>query len=266
MRPQAGFSPHISELGAGPTRVLALHCTLAFGGALGGVAKALGAGVTPSHGQSADWDAVSDFSDTVYAASLEAMARVDPKGGPIDIIGHSFGAATALRIAAKHPDRVRSLMLFEPVFFAVARTDDPDSLSAQETHAAPFFEAMQRGDMAEGARAFNRMWSGSGGWEKLPERAQQAMIRAIHVVPDTHDFLYEDTAGLLAPGLLEAVQAPAILMRGEHALPAIVSTNAGLARRLGNGSEVVLSGAGHMGPISHAAGVAAHIKGLLAKG
>lgn len=258
MTPQPGFTPHISTLGQGPRRALALHCTLAFGGAWAAITKIAGDHVTfvapdmPSHGRSPDWDEVSDFGETSYRASLAAM-----DDAPMDIIGHSFGGATALRIAVDHPDRVRSLTLFEPVLFAVARADAPHTLDAHDAAAAPFHEAIQAGDRAAAARAFNGMWSHGPEWDAVPERSRAAMTRAVHVVPDTVPFLYDDVCGLLAPGVLEGVTVPAAVLRGEHALPAIRAVTQGLARRLGNAEEVVIKGAGHMGPITHPAEVAA---------
>ncbi len=266
MSAQAGFVPHVITLGQGPRRVLALHCTLAFGGAWAGVAKLLGDEVTlvapdmPSHGRSADWDEVSDFSQTVFEASMGCL-----DDGPMDVIGHSFGAATALRMAAEHPDRIRSLTLVEPVFFVIAKRNAPETLKDHDTRAAPFYEAMATGDRTLAARTFNRMWSTSGTWDAMPERSRAAMIRAIHVVPDTHDFLYQDAFGLLEPGVLEAVEAPAVLVRGEHALPAIKAVNAGLARRLGNATEAVIDGAGHMAPISHPQPMADVIRTVMAR-
>ena len=265
MTAQAGFTPHITTLGQGARRVLALHCTLAFGGAWGGVSKVLGDQVTliapdmASHGRSADWDEVSDFGETTFAACLAAM-----DDAPMDIIGHSFGAAIALRIAAQHPDRVRSLTLFEPVLFSVARADAPASLDAHDAQTRPFNDAMQTDDRVAAARAFNGMWSSGPKWDSLSERSRAAMTRAIHVVPDTVDFLYEDSCGLLAEGVLDAVQVPTVLMRGAHALPAISAVTAGLTRRLGNASEVVIEGAGHMAPISHPVEVGTAISALLA--
>ena len=267
MRPQPGFEPSVTTLGSGARRVLALHCTMAHGGAWSGLAKHIGEAVTlvapdmPSHGTSADWDEVSDFSDTVYQASLGVM-----DAGPMDVIGHSFGAATALRIAAFNPERVRSLTVFEPVFFAAALRRDPASLAAHAEDAKPYVAAITARDYPLAARLFNRMWSAGGPkWDDLPTRTRAAMARAIHVVPDTERFLFEDAAGLLAPGALDALEVPTLVMRGEMAHPAIVATNDGLADLIPGAEQSVIAGAGHMAPISHPAEVAAALQGLLGR-
>ena len=266
MTAQLGFEPHITTLGQGARRVLALHCTMAFGGAWGGVGKALGGGVSlvapdmPSHGKSADWDAVSDFGETVFQASMGAL-----DGAPMDVVGHSFGAATALRMAVEHPVRIRSLTLFEPVFFAAALAEGSDALDDDERNLVEMETALEQHDYDSAARAFNGMWSAGPGWDTLPERTRAAMARAVHVVPATKPFLYDDNRNLLAPGRMEAVTAPTLVMRGAQSLSAITATNAGLAKRLGNAVEVVINGAGHMAPISHPAEVAAAISELFAR-
>ena len=263
MTAQAGFAAHITTLGAGPRRVLALHCTMAFGGAWGGVSKALGEGVSlvapdmPSHGKSPDWDEASDFGETVFAASMAALDE-----GPMDVVGHSFGAATALRMAVEHPERIRSLTLFEPVFFAAALAEGSTALDDDERNLVEMEEALERRDFDTAARAFNGMWSAGPKWDSLPERSRAAMARAVHVVPMTKPFLYDDNRNLLAPGRMEAVTAPTLVMRGAQSLPMITATNAGLAKRLGNAVEVVIEGAGHMAPISHPVEVAGSIAEL----
>lgn len=266
MKAQPGFAPHITTLGTGARRVLALHCTMAFGGAWGGVGKALGEDVSivapdmPSHGKSADWDEISDFGETVFQASMSALDT-----GPMDVIGHSFGAATALRMAVEHPKRIRSLTLFEPVFFAAALAEGSDALDDDERNIVEMEEALKRRDFDAAARAFNGMWSAGPGWDKLPERSRAAMARAVHVVPMTKPFLYDDNRNLLAAGRMEAVDAPTLVMRGAQSLPIITATNAGLSKRLGNAVEVVVKGAGHMAPISHPVEVAGAIGELLAQ-
>jgi pimeloyl-ACP methyl ester carboxylesterase len=75
----------------------------------------------PGHGRSADWDGASDYHhlSTQIAASFLTE--------PVDLIGHSFGATVALRLAVEQPQKLRSLILIEPVFFAVAAQDSPGS-------------------------------------------------------------------------------------------------------------------------------------------
>lgn len=265
MRAQPGFQPHVSTLGQGPRRALALHCTMAFGGAWAGLARHLGERLTlrapdmPSHGASADWDEASDFSETVYQASLSAL-----ESAPMDLIGHSFGAATALRLAVEHPGRVRSLTVIEPVFFALSLRRQPEVMEDHDNRARAFTEAIARGDRVTAARTFNRMWSTEAPrWDSLPERTRAAMARAIHVVPDTHGFLYDDTAGLLAPGALDSLKVPTLVMRGAAAHPAIVAVNDGLEALIPGATQSVIAGAGHMAPISHPGAVARDIAALL---
>lgn len=266
MRPQAGFTPHVTTLGQGPRRALALHCSLAFGGAWAGVTKELGQDLTliapdmPSHGASADWDEVSDFSDTVYQGALDAY-----DAAPMDLIGHSFGAVTALRIAATLPERVRSLTLIEPVFFAVAALDAPETMIEHNAQNTPFLDALSDGNRTAGARMFNGMWGNGAKWDDLSERSRAAMTRAIHVIPDSYRFLYGDSAGMLGQGVLDQVTMPTVLVRGSKTLSGIEVINNGLASRLPNASQVMIEGAGHMAPITHPNEVSAAIRDLLAR-
>lgn len=257
-----------TQFGTGPRDVLALHCTLAHSGAWRGLARTMGDDVTlhamdmPSHGRSADWSPDDgDFQDIAATAAAGMLDR------PMDLLGHSFGATVALRIAAERPDMVRSLTLIEPVFFAVAVLDAPDVLAAHDADAKPFFDTYKSGDPALAARLFNRMWSDGSAprWPDLPEATRAAMTRAIHVVPACGDAIYNDRAGLLAPGGLDALTAPAQLLRGSNTHAVIGVINDGLARRLPNAVSLVVDGAGHMLPITHPAETAERLRALFAQ-
>jgi lipase len=256
----------VRSFGRGPRRVLALHCTLAHSGAWRGLAALMGDQatlITPdmlSHGRSPDWDGQGDFQDRSVAAVQHLL---EPE---MDIMGHSFGATIALRLAVAHPERARSLTMIEPVFFAVGLKDAPDLVAAHDADLEPFAEAMRAGDMALGARLFNRMW-GTGGprWPELPEGLRAAMTRAISVVPACRAPIYEDLAGMLEPGVLERVSAPCLLLRGSETHPVIGAVNDGLARRLPDAESVVIKGAGHMVPISHPLETASELQRLFAR-
>lgn len=254
------------SFGDGPRRVLALHCTLAHSGAWRGLAGLIGETatlITPdmlSHGRSPDWDGQGDYQDRCTEAVTHLL---EPN---MDIIGHSFGATVALRLAVEHPEKVRSLTMIEPVFFAVAMADAPELVASHEAEATPYVEALAAGDNALAARLFNRMWSDNGPrWPDMAESTRAAMTRAIHVVPAQRPSLFEDRSGMLAPGVLDRVTAPVLLLRGSQSHPAINAVNDGLARRLANAQNKVIEGAGHMLAISHPAQVAAELGRLFAQ-
>lgn len=251
---------HVHQFTGGPRRMLALHCTLAHSGAwraLAGQVADMATMIAPdmlSHGRSPDWDGLGDYQDRIVAA----VAHLLEDG--MDIIGHSFGATVALRLAVEYPEKVRSLTLIEPVYFAIALQDAPELVAKHDADADPFANAMQAGDNALAARLFNRMWSSGGPrWPDLPEASRAAMTRAISVVPACQLSLYDDRPGMLAPGVLDRVTAPCLLLRGSLTHPVIGAVNDGLARRLPDAQSMVIDGAGHMVPISHPGAVATEL-------
>lgn len=255
---------HVSHFDHGPRQVLALHCTIAHSGAWKGLTRILGdearftAPDMLSHGRSPDWDGQGCFQDRILE---NAQACLDRR---MDVIGHSFGATVALRLAVEQPELVRSLTLIEPVFFAVACRDAPELIEQHGQDARPYIAALESGDKALAARLFNRMWStaDSPRWPDLPEATRAAMIRGIHIVPTVDEALFNDTAGLLAPGRLDRATMPVLLLRGALTHPVMQAISKGLVRRLPNATEEVIAGAGHMLPISHPAETAVHIRVL----
>jgi pimeloyl-ACP methyl ester carboxylesterase len=249
------------SFGHGPRKVLALHCTIAHSGAWRGVADALADAATfvapdmLSHGRSPDWDRQGDFQDREVAAILPYLDE------PMDVVGHSFGATIALRLAVEYPERVRSVTLIESVFFAVAVQDDPDIVEQHNAGTAPVWEALKSGDDALAARLFNRMWSEGGPrWPDLPETTRAAMTRGIHIVPASDSAVFGDRAGLLKPGVLQGLHCPVLLLRGSKTHPIVAVVNDGLERRIPGALNHVIDGAGHMLPITHPAQTARELR------
>ncbi|MEO9780576.1 MAG: alpha/beta hydrolase [Sedimentitalea sp.] len=240
------------SFGHGARQVLALHCTIAHSGAWRGVAALMeneATFVAPdmfSHGRSPDWDGQGDFPDLMTRAVSNLL------DSPMDVVGHSFGAMLALRLAVKHPGLVRTLTLIEPVFFAVAAQDAPELAPRQSEAMRPVFEALEAGDAALAARLFNRDW-GDGGtrWPDLREESRAAMIRGIHILPASNSAIYADRPGLLRPGVLQSLKMPVLLLRGSRTQDLITVVNEGLARRIPQAQSKVVEGAGHMLPITN---------------
>ena len=56
--------------------------------------------------------------------AADVVAVIQSIGEAVFLLGHSYGAHTALVAAAKVPDRVRKLVLYEPAWPAILRKDD----------------------------------------------------------------------------------------------------------------------------------------------
>ena len=228
-----------------------------MGTALGDMAT-LHAFDLPCHGKSGDWDGRGIMHDT---ATNMALAVLDDLG-PVDVIGHSFGATVGLRLAIEHPTLVRKLMMFEPVYFAPAMADDPDFAQAYAHDTTEFENALDAGDRMAAARAFNATWVNAEIWDDIPQPTRTYMADRIFFVRDSAPFLIDDSAGLLAPGRFDAADMPVLMMRGAGS-PWAATVGQAIARRLPNAQQITLEGVGHMAPITHPETVAAPVRQFL---
>ena len=258
---RGGFQTHWTSYGHGPRQAVLIHCTLAHAGAWTGLSAHLGdmanmiAFDLPSHGRSDVW--TPEAGDTQMLSVNMAADFID---GPVDLIGHSFGATVALRLAVERPDLVRSLVLCEPVFFAIARADDPAGQTQSEADMREFMEALDIGDMETAGRSFVDYWDGAGKWDSLTESARKSVTTQMAFIAAGEATLYEDTAGLIESGALEKIEAPTLLIDGADSPKSMGTINTGLAARIPNATRTIIFGAGHMVPISHPMAVAAEIK------
>ena len=229
-----------------------LHCTLAHGGAWGGMAQYLSGALNmiamdmPGHGRSDDWD------DRGEVQAVTTAIAADFLDGPTDLIGHSFGATVALRLAVEHPELVRSLTLFEPVFFSVAFADTPGLREKYEREFGAVIAALDAGDSLGAAQAFIADWGDGTPWEALLVKQRQALADKMHFVKAGGEAIYHDAGGMLASGALERISVPVLLMEGSESPSDVSLINNGLARRIPNVQRAIIAGAGHMAPITHA--------------
>ena len=257
---RAGFPVHWRDFGIGPERGLMLHCALAHSKAWTGVAAELDGLLTmiapdmPGHGKSADWDHRGDLHDQVTAIARACLGD----GG--HVIGHSFGATVALRLAIEAPDLVHSVTLIEPVLFAAAGESDASVLRQYLDASQGFGAALALEDWALAAADFIQIWGDGRLWSDLSGREQALFSSQMPFIRETEPCLLQDTAGLLRPGRMEGIVCPTLLIRGQNTEPVIASIHATLARRIPGAVETVVEGAGHMVPITHPVPVAALIR------
>ncbi|MFS4580595.1 alpha/beta fold hydrolase [Phaeobacter sp. C3_T13_0] len=250
--------------GSGPRQVLGVHCSLAHSGAWRGLATVLEDQVTfasfdmLSHGRSPDWDGdglLQLRNAEAGFALIEAESLA--KDGPIDLVGHSFGATVALAMAQMRPDLVRSLVMVEPVLFSLATaedTEDPEALETLRRNHMMVRETYLGGDIEQATRLFNRAWgAGNSKWSDLPESARDAMVRSFPAVMACDTQVYEDMLGVLNPERLALLTMPCLLIYGGQTQPIMHEVIRALAGRLPNAKCARIDRAGHMLPITHPA-------------
>lgn len=92
--------------------------------------------------------------------------------GKVHVIGHSYGGYTALFLAVKHPELVRTMTLAEPpVVFAGDRVEDAKVRLVKRARAA-----FEKGDPEDAVRIIVDS-SRAGTYDKIPERFRQRLLR-----------------------------------------------------------------------------------------
>lgn len=259
----------VRHYGCGPLPALAVHCMLAHGGEWSALGQALGDLLTitafdlPGHGLAPDLAPGTDIGEQAEKAALAALPD-----GKVDLIGHSFGAVVAFRLALHHPDRVRRVVVFEPTLHSAAEQDGPAgaALHAEFLQGeAPVHAALQAGSRDEAARMFTDRWGAGVPWNLLPTLQRRYISDRIHLIPAATVALRADTGGVLAPGRLESFQKPVLLMDGGASPPIVKAICDALRRRLPHAERATVPGAGHMLPITHTVGVARAMRAFLSR-
>jgi pimeloyl-ACP methyl ester carboxylesterase len=258
-------APYVREAGSGPG-VVCLHANASNSAQW----RALMDSLAPTNrvlapdlygaGKSPDWS-----SDRIITLADEA-ALIEPvlqrAGSPFVLVGHSHGAALALRITAQDPARVRALVLYEPTLFSLIEADGPAPNEADgiRNAVAAAARALDAGNADAAAGHFLDYWMGPGTWATTPEARRPAIAASVRAVRRwAHALMTEPTS----QAAIGALQLPVMLMTGERSTAAAL----GVARRL---SWVILKltridfpGLGHMGPITNAPLVNAAIAAFL---
>ncbi len=251
----AGQGIHSVVYGDGARRALALHCSLAHGGAWKAMAAALteplalAAFDLPGHGKSADWGGQGDYTNLCARIGAGMISA-----GPVDLIGHSGGAVAALQIAMSMPEQVRTLTLIEPVLFAAAE-GSAESEAFNEA-MAPYKVALDAGDRMRAAAVFTGLWGTGTPWEALEDKSRAYMAERIHLIEAGMPALAKDNFGILDEGQLEGLAMPVMIIIGAKSPPVIRVIAEALAARLPDVGLAEVPGAGHMLPLTHAVQVA----------
>lgn len=188
-------------------------------------------------------------------AVLAALTSQLDAGEPFHLVGHSYGGATALRLARQLGKRVLSLTLFEPVAFHLLQPDDPARVEIEG-----FANAIAAADTeAEATRIFIDYWNRPGAFDALPDNQRQRFMSQIAKVQLDFVALLGEPATLADFAQLDL---PAKVLAGRKGPSSTRRVAEQLSAALPNASFEATAG-GHMGPITHADDVNAAIMAFL---
>lgn len=172
-------------------------------------------------------------------------------GGPVHVIGNSFGSAIALRLAARRPELIRSLFVHEPPLFGLleGRPEAQPVLAALQERVAAVVALLQAGDTAGGAQRFvETVAFGPGTWAQLPQATRETFIsNASTWLEEIQEV--ESTRMDLAS--LSAFPAPALLSLGGQSPPFYAMVAERVAQALPHVSRHLFAQAGHVPHMSH---------------
>jgi pimeloyl-ACP methyl ester carboxylesterase len=250
---QAG-GPASAATATATASVVCVHSSASSGRQWGALQRQLGAShrvLAPDlygSGDSPRWTGDRGLTLADEVALLEPALQA--AGRPFHLVGHSYGGVVALRAALDDPGRVRSLVLIEPVMFALLVADDPDQLATREIVSVreDTDAAVARGALDSAAERFMDYWMGPGSLAAMPSGRRSAAAGAMRDVRHEWSALFAETTPLAA---YSALDVPTLLLVGSQSPASARRVTALLAATLPSVTVTELDGVGHMSPVTH---------------
>jgi pimeloyl-ACP methyl ester carboxylesterase len=189
-------------------------------------------------------DLQADLVEAVIAATLSA---------PVDLVGHSYGGATAVRLAVRRPQLLRRLVLIEPILPTLLREDEPELFEEYRRVAEGFMEYVEADHAPDAWALFLDYRNGRGTWENMAETARARFLaQTVQTVEGFRSNLNNPTTLAECQGL----RLPTMIVCGAETRKPDETVTRILDEAIPNSRYVSIPEAAHMSPLTHPDAVA----------
>ncbi|MEM8795007.1 MAG: alpha/beta hydrolase [Pseudomonadota bacterium] len=186
---------------------------------------------------------------------LEEVARfaidtIEDVGQPVHLVGHSFGGAVSLKVAALRPDLIVSLTIYEPTAFFLADTESAEEMTAMDglrSVAEDLRAHKEAGRSDLGIRQFIAYWNGADFWDHLPESTHRRLAATASSVVADFAAIFAETAELKD---FAALSIPTLILSGMESPMLAQRISARLAATMPGARLAILPGLNHMAPLT----------------
>lgn len=188
----------------------------------------------------------ADYSPVIHAKDLAGF--IQSLGlGPVHLVGHSYGAYTALLTTMEHPELVKTLMLGEPpVMPLLQNVPGGDTIinNFVSSSLMPAAEAFRSGNSEKGVSVFLGGVSGDTTlYSKMPQEVRTQMME--NVLELRGIALAKNIFPPVSCDNLKKIKTPVLIMTGQNTLLLFKTINEELNKCLINREKVMLPNATH---------------------
>jgi pimeloyl-ACP methyl ester carboxylesterase len=259
-----------AENGAGPPTVMLVPGSCATGAAWRPIMEAWGGRfrcVTTSllgYGGTAERRTTADPSIAHEAEAIEVVIRrASDAGGPVHLVGHSFGGLVGVAVALRRRALLASLAVLEaPAMELLGKTgEDAAHYRAFRDMNAAYFAAFESGE-PEAIASMIDFYGGAGTYASWPARvrAYAEETTAVNILDWASAYAFP-----LSAAALEAIDLPALVAWGGASHPAARRANALLGQSIPRAFTATIDGAAHFMISTHPGEVARLIADHIAR-
>jgi pimeloyl-ACP methyl ester carboxylesterase len=188
----------------------------------------------------------------LMADAMPVIQEIEHLGNPVHLVGHSFGAAVAMKIGSVRPDLVVSLTVYEPVLFGLLKdgsTRNQKLYGEIQEVAGGLSEALEWRVPDKCMAGFIDYWNGAGTWYQLPILAQEKFEAQTEIVAENFRHLFDDSIAL---DDLAKINVPTMLMVGLDSPEVTQQIGSMVTHAIPNAKLALIPGLGHMAPVDAA--------------